>query len=107
MLVGLQEAADESLTRVQDLTEFEKKVAAYVGTKHAIAFTSNSTGMETALRALEIGEGDEIIVPAYTHPITAGVVMIVGATPILVDVDYKTGNIDYEEIIYGENLPYF
>jgi len=78
--------------------EFETRVADYIGCKHATAFTSNTTGMETSLRALGIGPGDEVIVPDYTYPATAAVVEIVGADTVLVDVDRKTANIDYNEI---------
>ena len=78
--------------------EFEQACKEYIDCKYAIAFTSNTTGMETALRALEIGTGDEVIVPNYTYPATADVVEIVGAKTVLVDVDRKTGNIDYDEI---------
>lgn len=78
--------------------EFEESFRNYIGCKYAIAFTSNTTGMETALRALEIGPGDEVIVPDYTYPATSDVVEIVGAKTVLVDIDKKTGNIDYDEI---------
>ncbi|MCR4327253.1 MAG: DegT/DnrJ/EryC1/StrS aminotransferase family protein [Nanoarchaeota archaeon] len=78
--------------------ELEKIVAKYTGVKYAISFTSNTTGMETVLRALKIGEGDEVIIPNYTYPATANVVYMVGAEPVLVDVDKKTANIDYSKI---------
>ena len=78
--------------------EFEKTVAEYVGAKHAVSFTSNTTGMETALRALGVGPGDEVIVPDYTYPATSSVVEIVGARTILVDIDPSTGNIDYDAL---------
>jgi len=78
--------------------KLERTVADYVSAEHAIAFTSNTVGMEIALRALGIGEGDEVVIPGYTHPATANVVKIVGAEPILVDVDKNTANIDYEKI---------
>ncbi|RME32122.1 DegT/DnrJ/EryC1/StrS aminotransferase family protein [Candidatus Woesearchaeota archaeon] len=74
---------------------FEQAVATYVGVDEAVAFTSWTTGAETVLRALGIGPGDEVIVPDYTHPATVEVVMLVGATPVLVDCDPSTANIDY------------
>jgi dTDP-4-amino-4,6-dideoxygalactose transaminase len=76
--------------------EFEAAIAGYVGCPHAIAVTSCTTGLEIALRAAGIGPGDEVIVPDYTHPATAAVVAIVGATIVLVDVDPETMLIDYD-----------
>lgn len=70
----------------------------YLGVAHAIAFTSCTTGLETALRALGIGAGDEVIVPAYTYPATASVIAIVGATAVIVDVSPDTMLIDYDRL---------
>lgn len=67
--------------------QFESAVAGYTGARHAVAFTSCTTGLETALRVLGIGSGDEVIVPDFTYPATASAVQIVGATPVIVDVD--------------------
>ena len=78
--------------------EFEKTVADYIGTKHAIACTSATTGLELALRALGVGKGDEVIVPDFTHPATALVVQTLGAEPVLVDVNLDTYNTDAEKI---------
>jgi len=86
------------LTEGPTVREFERIVTDYVGSKHSIAFTSNTTGMETALRACGIGPGDEVLVPDYTYPATATVVQIVGATPVLVDIDRRTANIDYAQV---------
>ena len=77
---------------------FEDAFAKYCGVEDAVAFTSCTTGLETALRALGIGKGDEVIIPNYTHPATAQAVYLVGAEPVLVDIDPKTYNIDYDEI---------
>jgi dTDP-4-amino-4,6-dideoxygalactose transaminase len=74
--------------------ELEKVFALYVEAPHAIAVTSCTTGLEIALRALKIGQGDEVIVPDYTYPATADVVSIVGATPVIADVEPKTMLID-------------
>lgn len=72
--------------------EFERLITEYVGTKHAIACTSATTGLEMALRALGVGPGDEVIIPDFTHPATGLVILAVGATPVIVDVDLKTFN---------------
>lgn len=78
--------------------EFENAVKQYVGCKHAIAVTSCTTGLEMALRVLNIGPGDEVIVPDYTYPATADVVAIVGATTVLVDVTPTNMLIDYNTL---------
>jgi perosamine synthetase len=78
--------------------EFEESVAKYVKAKHGIACTSATTGLELVLKALDIGPGDEVIIPDFTHPATALVVMTVGAKPVLVDVNIDTYNTDAEKI---------
>jgi dTDP-4-amino-4,6-dideoxygalactose transaminase len=78
--------------------EFEVAFRAYIGCRHAIAVTSCTTGLEMALRVLNIGPGDEVIVPDYTYPATADVVSIVGATAVIVDVSPKTMLIDYDAL---------
>lgn len=70
----------------------------YVGARHALAVTSATTGLEMALRCLDIKAGDEVIVPDFTYPATADAVAIVGATAVLVDVDPKSFLIDYDAL---------
>ncbi|AZZ91663.1 aminotransferase class I/II-fold pyridoxal phosphate-dependent enzyme [Hahella sp. KA22] len=76
---------------------FEKAFAERHGVKHAIAVTSCTTALHLALVGLGIKAGDEVIVPAFTWVATANVVLYCGATPVLVDVDPKTFNIDIEQ----------
>lgn len=78
--------------------DLENAFEAYIGCKRAIAVTSCTTGLEIALRALGVGQGDEVIVPDYTYPATAHVVAIVGAKPVIVDVCKETMLIDYEGV---------
>jgi len=78
--------------------EFENLVKNYIGCEHAMAVTSCTTGLEIALRALNIGPGDEVILPDYTYPATADAVAIVGATMVIVDVSRETMLIDYDAI---------
>ena len=78
--------------------EFENSLKSYLGCKNLISVTSCTTGLEVALRALGIGEGDEVIVPDYTYPATASVVPIVGAKVVIVDVSKSDMLIDYDEI---------
>jgi dTDP-4-amino-4,6-dideoxygalactose transaminase len=74
--------------------EFEKMVENFQGCKHAIATTSATTALHIALCSVGIEKGDEVIVPAFTHPATANVVRYVGANPIFVDVKLPDFNID-------------
>ena len=78
--------------------ELESLFCDYIGCKYSIAVTSCTTGLEIALRAIGIGNGDEVIVPDYTYPATADVVSIVGAKIVLVDVDPETMLIDYDRM---------
>lgn len=81
------------LTQGPKVAAFEKEFAARHGVKHALATTSCTTGLHLALSALEIGPGDEVIVPAFTWVATANVVLYCGAKPIFADVDPTTYNI--------------
>lgn len=74
---------------------FEGRVRDWLGAAHVLAVTSCTTGLEMALRALGIGPGDEVVVPDYTYPASASAVAILGATPVLVDVDPGTMLVDY------------
>lgn len=78
--------------------EFERMVKDYVQCGHAIAVCNCTVGLETALRALGIGPGDEVIVPDYTYPATASAVNIVGADVVLVDVHPRSMLIDYDAL---------
>lgn len=86
------------LTEGPVTAELERAFREYTGCGHAIAVTSCTTGLELALRCLDIGPGDEVIVPDYTYPATASVVAIVGATAVIVDVSAQTMNIDYDAL---------
>jgi len=78
--------------------QFENIVKDYIGCEYAMTVTSCTTGLEIALRALNIGPGDEVIIPDYTYPATANAVAIVGATIVIVDVARETMLIDYDAI---------
>ncbi len=80
------------------VVKFEESIAAYLGVKHAIGLASGTDALVLALRALNIGEGDEVIIPAYTFFATAGTVMSVGAKPMFVDVDPQSYQIDVSKI---------
>lgn len=80
-----------------ELKQFETDLAAFVGTKYAIGLNSGYDALHLSLKALGIGTGDEVIVPAHTFVATCSAVVNVGATPILVDVT-KDFNINCELI---------
>lgn len=73
--------------------KFEKKFAEFIGSRYAIATSSGTTALHTALAALEIGPGDEVIVPAVTYMATAMSVLHQNAVPKFVDIDLESGNI--------------
>ncbi|MGM0588340.1 MAG: DegT/DnrJ/EryC1/StrS family aminotransferase [Bacteroidota bacterium] len=74
--------------------EFEEKFAGYVNRNYAIAVSNGSMALEAAIRALDIGEGDEVIVPAFTIISCVAAIVKSGATPVLVDADPETWNMD-------------
>jgi perosamine synthetase len=78
--------------------EFERLVETFQGCRHAVATTSATASLHLALIALGIGEGDEVIVPAFTHPSTANMVRHVGALPVFVDIKLPDFNIDPSKI---------
>ena len=78
--------------------EFERLIAICCQTKKAVALNSATAAMELTLRVLGVGEGDEVIVPAYTYTATASVVHHVGAKIVMVDVALGSFEIDYDSI---------
>jgi len=89
--------ATGQLTMGPKVDEFEALLAEAAGTTHAVAVSSGTAALHVAVLALGIGEGDEVLVPAYTFPATGNVVALAGARPVLVDVDPVTMNIDAED----------
>jgi len=80
------------------VAEFEEIFARYVGARHAVATTSCTTALHAALSVSGIGPGDEVIVPSLSFIATANSVLYCGATPVFVDVDPETCNIDVQKI---------
>jgi dTDP-4-amino-4,6-dideoxygalactose transaminase len=86
------------LTQGPKAAEFEKLVAEYVDSTHAFATSSCTTALHLALVALGVGPGDEVVVPDFTFPATANVVVQQGAVPVIVDIDPVTFNMDPEAL---------
>jgi dTDP-4-amino-4,6-dideoxygalactose transaminase len=77
---------------------FEEAFAAFTGAPHAVAVSSCTAAMHLFYMSMGLGPGDEIIVSALTHTATAHAVELCGATPIFVDAEPETGNIDPDQI---------
>jgi dTDP-4-amino-4,6-dideoxygalactose transaminase len=78
--------------------DFEKKLTAYCGNKSTLCLNSATAGLEIMLRWFGVGEGDEVILPAYTYSATANVVIHCGAKPVFVDVNADDFNINVSNI---------
>lgn len=99
----IQDRLEKSLAKVLDegryilgpeVTEFEQKLAEYVGVKHVVACANGTDALLIPLMANGIGPGDAVFCPSFTFAATAEVVALTGATPVFVDVDPDTYNID-------------
>ena len=78
--------------------EFEKQLSSYCGTSRTVCLNSATAALELTLRMLGIGEGDEVIIPAYTYTASCSVVCHVGATPVMVDVAKDSFEMDYARL---------
>ncbi len=103
--IGDEEIAEVSrvlkskwLAHGPEVEAFEREFANYLGVDHAAAVSNGTIALVLALKALGIGPGDEVIVPNYTFIATATSVLMVGAKPVLVDVEWQTFNISIEEV---------
>jgi len=96
---AIDDAVARVLTHCQfiigpEVRAFESELAAFAGARHAITCASGTDALVLALRALGIGPGDAVICPSFTFCATAEVAVLVGATPVFVDVHPDTFNID-------------
>jgi len=78
------------ITTGRKVAEFEELFRAEVGATHAVAVSSATAGMQLALKALNIGPGDEVITPSLTWVSTVNMIVLAGATPVFADVDRHT-----------------
>ena len=86
------------LVQGENVARLESTVAGYLSSPNAIAVSNGTATLHLALMALGIKPGDEVIVPAFTFVATANVVELIGATPVFVDIDINTFNIDAARI---------
>jgi dTDP-4-amino-4,6-dideoxygalactose transaminase len=78
--------------------EFEKRAAAYLGSKHAIGCASGTDALQIAMMAIGIRPGEEVITTPFTFVATTETIALIGAVPVYVDIDEKTYNIDVSKI---------
>ncbi len=78
--------------------ELEKRISAYCGSDKTVCLSAATTALEMTLRLLGIGEGDEVIVPAYTYTATCSVICHVGATPVMIDSQTDREEMDYSQM---------
>lgn len=88
----------------QFTTRFEEQLAKSTGARHVIAVTSGTAALYLALVACGVGHGDEVLIPDVTFIATANAVTMTGATPVLVDIDPDTLNID-SSLVVGHLTP--
>ncbi len=78
----------------KEITELEKLLAEYCGTRHALSCSSGTDALVLALMALNVGPGDAVFTTPFTFVATAEAIALVGATPVFVDIDPRTYNLD-------------
>lgn len=94
--VLLRYGFDSQRREIFRVEEFEKKFAAYAGSKYALAVSSGSASLQAALKAMGIGPGDEVITQAFTFVASAEAILETGAVPVICEVD-KSLNLDPED----------
>ena len=82
----------------EEVTSFEAEFAAYIGVSHAVGVGSGTEALHVALAACEIGPGDEVITVAHTAVATVAAIELVGATPVLIDIDPDSFTLDPEQL---------
>lgn len=80
------------------VSEFEEKIAEYIGTKHALTFNSGTSALHASLLAHGIGKNDEVIVPSFTFIATANCALFVGAKPVFADIEETTCGLNPDSV---------
>ena len=91
------------ITTGPEVKEFERRIAEYIGVDKAVALSSATASLEAALHILGIGEGDEVIVPAYTYTASASPVVHKGAKLVIIDSAPETFEMDYDKVAEAIN----
>ncbi len=87
-----------NLVQGKNVAALEKRLAEYLNISNCILLTNGTSTLHLILLTLGIGKGDEVIIPAFSYIATANVVELVGATPIFIDINIETFNIDSNKI---------
>ena len=96
---GIQEVINSaSFIKGSKVTDFQHHLEAYTGAKHVIPVGNGTDALQIALMGLGLKAGDEVITPTFTFIATAEVVALLGLTPVVVDVDWNTMNMDIEAV---------
>jgi hypothetical protein len=91
------------ITTGPEVKEFERRIAEYIGADKAVALSSATASLEAALHVLGVGEGDEVIVPAYTYTASASPVVHKGAKLVIIDSAPETFEMDYDKVAEAIN----
>ena len=86
------------LTQGEKVKSFEEAFANYIGVDYAVAVTNGTIALDTALKTLRIGPGDEVIVPAFSFIASSNCVLFQGAKPVFADIDQRSFNIDPSDV---------
>ena len=96
---GIREVIETTaFVKGQKVTDFQHHLEQYTGAKHVIPVGNGTDALQIALMGLGLKPGDEVITPTFTFIATAEVVALLGLTPVVVDVDWETMNIDIESV---------
>jgi dTDP-4-amino-4,6-dideoxygalactose transaminase len=104
---SIKREIDDAVTSVLDsgyfvlgenVKSFEKEFSAYCGGSYGVGLNSGTDALLLALKALGVGRGDEVVIPSFTISVDAGVVGLVGATPVLADIERDTFNLDASSV---------
>ena len=96
---GIQEVIDSAaFVKGKKVTDFAEHLQSYTGAKHVIPVGNGTDALQIALMALGLQRGDEVITPTFTFIATAEVVALLGLTPVVVDVDWDTMNMDTDAV---------
>lgn len=94
-----------TITRGPTVEAFEAAIAQYCGAQYAVAFSSGTAALAAAYHAVDTAPGDRLLTTPNTFIATAGMGIQKGATPIFIDIDRSTGNIDLSQLEFNINVP--